>query len=44
MWISRAQMKAVEAVAAAYGWDAEPTDRLRLLLWSLFHYYVRRLR
>lgn len=34
---------AIEEVAVSYGWDQEPLDRLRLMMWALFHYYVTRL-
>lgn len=38
------QLMAIEAVSKAQGWDRKTTADIRLLLWCLFHYYVRRLR
>lgn len=37
------QQSALEKVAKAFGWDRMAIDDLRLLMWSAFHYYVRRL-
>jgi hypothetical protein len=42
--LSKAQVKAIGVLAEEEGWDRRSTEQIRLLLWCLFHYYVRRLR
>jgi hypothetical protein len=41
--MTREQRRAVEVVAAAFGWDRMAAEDLGLLLWALFRYYVLRL-
>lgn len=42
--LSTAHHDAIENLAKAYEWDRMPIDDLGVLLWSLFQYYVRRLK
>jgi len=42
-WLTIEQSEALDRVAQAFGWDHEPTDRLGMILWCLFHYYASRL-
>ena len=37
------QIAAIESMANHEGWNGLTPDQLRLLLWCLFNYFVRRL-
>lgn len=42
-WLNAEQQDAILRVAEAFGWDQLSADQIRLLAWSAFHYYVRRM-
>lgn len=44
MMLTAAQQDAIQSVATAFGWDKMDEPKLRLLMWSAFHYYVMRLK
>jgi hypothetical protein len=41
--ITKDQQNALDVVVKAFGWDHMSTADIGLMLWSAFHYYVRRL-
>ena len=44
MWLNKEQSAAIETMAQEYGWNEQPVETLGMILWALFHYYVKRLR
>jgi hypothetical protein len=42
-FLSHKQEAALNSVAEAFGWDKMPIDEFFLIVWSAFHYYVKRL-
>ena len=44
MWLTKEQQAAIDHCAREFKWDQEPVETLGMMLWALFHYYVKRLR